>query len=62
MSFLHMFGSLPHYRHPSLQPVEEEGRIISRRLRELLDEIDHRREVELSVEHRNDLSEIGDSE
>jgi hypothetical protein len=61
MSFLHMFGSLLHYPRPSLQSVEEEGRIISRRLRELLDETDHRREVALSVEHRRELSQIGDS-
>ena len=44
MSFLHLFGSLLHYPHPTQQPVEEEGRIISRRLRELLDETDHRGE------------------
>jgi len=62
MSFLNLFGSLLHYPHPIQQPAEEEGRIISRRLRELLDEIDHRREVALSVERRSDLSEIGDSE
>ena len=62
MSFLHLFGSLLHYPHPTQQPVEEEGRIISRRLRELLDETDHRRGVALSVEHRHDLSEIGDSQ
>jgi hypothetical protein len=61
MSFLHMFGSLLNYPRPSLQSVEEEGRIISRRLRELLDEADHRREVALSDEHRHDLSEGGDS-
>jgi len=61
MSFLHMFGSLLHFPHQSLPPVEEQGRILSRRLRELLDETDHRREVALSVEDRHDLSEIGDS-
>ena len=45
MSFLHLFGSLLHYSHPTQQPVEEEGRVISRRLRELLDETDPRRGV-----------------
>jgi hypothetical protein len=61
MSILYMFGSLLHFPHPSPQSVEEQGRILSRRLRELLDETDHRREVAHSVEHRHDLSEIGDS-
>jgi hypothetical protein len=61
MSFLNLFGFLLHDPHPTQQLVEEEGRIISRRLRELLDETDHRREAALSVEHRHDLSEIGDS-
>jgi hypothetical protein len=61
MSFLNLFGFLLHDPHPTQPPVEEEGRIISRRLRELLDETDHRREVALSVEPRHDLSEIGDS-
>ena len=61
MSFLNLFGSLLHYPHPSQQPVEEEGRVISRRLRELLEESDPRRGVGLSVEHRHDVSEIGDS-
>jgi hypothetical protein len=60
MSFLNLFGFLLHDPHPTQQPVEEEGRMISRRLRELLDEPDHSREVMLSVDHRHDLSEIGD--
>ncbi len=38
MSFLHLFGSLLHYPHPAPQPVEEEDLVISRRLREPLDE------------------------
>jgi hypothetical protein len=61
MSFLNLFGFLLHNPHPTQPPVEEEGRIISRRLRELLDETDHRLEVTLSADHRNDLSEIRDS-
>jgi hypothetical protein len=61
MSFLNLFGSLLRYPHPTQQPVEEEGCILARRLRELLDETDHGREVARSDEHRHDLSEIGDS-
>jgi hypothetical protein len=60
MSFLHLFGSLLHYPHPTEQPVEEEGHVISRRRRELLDETDHRRGVAPPVERRHDLSEIRD--
>jgi hypothetical protein len=59
MSLLHLFGSLLHYPHTTQQPVEEEGHVISRRLRELLDETDHRRGLAQSIEHRHDLSEIG---
>ncbi len=62
MSFLNLVGSLLHYPHPTQQAVEEEGHVISRRLRELLDETDHRRGEALSVEHRDDVSEIGDSQ
>lgn len=64
MSFLNLFGSLLHYPHPNptQTPVEEEGRIISRRLRELLDETDPDRTVALSRDHPHDISEIGDSQ
>ena len=62
MSFLHLVGSLLHYPDTTQQPVEEEGRVISRRLRELLDETDPRRGVALSAQHRHDLSDIGDSQ
>ena len=62
MSFLNLFGSLLHYPHPTQTPVEEEGRIISRRLRELLDETDPDRTVAQSGDHPHDISEIGDSQ
>lgn len=62
MSFLHLFGSLRHYPHPTQQPIEEEGHVISRRLHELLDETDPRQRTTPSVEHRHDESEIGDSQ
>ncbi len=62
MSFLHLFGSLLHYPHPAPQPVEEEGRVISRRLRELLHETDPGGGNAQSVDQRHDVSEIGDSQ
>ena len=50
MSFLSLFGSLLHYPH---QPtVEEEGHVISRRLRELLEEGGSAPRLALSIEHQ----------